>query len=758
MSENLGDAVLNLRTNDRELDRGIDRARGKAEAVAADFDRIGGRMQNLGKNMSLALTLPIGAFGVSAVQAASDAAELQSAFDQTFGAMSGSMNAWAEETGDAMGRSTQELQKAANMFGIFFNQAAPTREAAAGLSREFSILAQDLSSFYNVDPSEAMAKLRSGLAGETEPLRDFGVFLTEATVKAKGLELGLSGVGDELTEQEKIMVRAQLIMEQTANAQGDVARTSESTSNQVRAAKAAWEELQVTLGTKLLPVITPIISRTAELLTWFGQLPAPIQTGAVALLGFAAAAGPVVFVLGSLFRGIGLLIPLLMSAGPVFAALASGMGAIVPIIASLGRALLVLAVNPVFLTIAALVGGVYLAWKNWDKIKDIVGGVGSTLSSWWSGTVKPVLDAVGAGIGIMFNVFSSVFGTQMKAVVAGLSALLRGDFKGAWEAAKTFVTAPLQAISGLLAQFVPGATQWFRQLYSGVKTWLQDRLGDVLDWVNRKIQAVGDKFKWLWDVTVGNSYVPDLVDGVSDEFGRLDSVMVKPAIDAANRVAAAFADIDGPQIDWRLADRDMPAPAAWAPTVNGDDADMPIDVQADWREGFRSSFRDGIKAALDGNLGGFFSRWLSSVAERGLDSAIKSLTDLIFGGSTGSPDASGGGIFSILTSLFAGGFWTGGNIPTGSFGIVGERGPEPVIATPRGALVRPNSSLSSDAFRPAGANVSMPITIDATGADAAGLARVEASIDRLRAEMPATIVRTVQDAGDRRIIRAGGWR
>lgn len=61
-----------------------------------------------------------------------------------------------------------------------------------------------------------------------------------------------------------------------------------------------------------------------------------------------------------------------------------------------------------------------------------------------------------------------------------------------------------------------------------------------------------------------------------------------------------------------------------------------------------------------------------------------------FGGMGGG----GGGLGSVLGSLFSGFFADGGLIPNGSFGIVGEAGPEPVIGTPQGARVLPNSSLA----------------------------------------------------------------
>lgn len=118
----------------------------------------------------------------------------------------------------------------------------------------------------------------------------------------------------------------------------------------------------------------------------------------------------------------------------------------------------------------------------------------------------------------------------------------------------------------------------------------------------------------------------------------------------------------------------------------------------------------------------------------------------------------GGSALGSVVKSFAGGFATGGLIPSGQFGIVGERGPEPIISTPRGALVRPNSTLSSSQFRPAGTSISMPISIDATGADPAAIGRVQSQLDRLEQSLPGRIVSTVQDAGERRMITTRGWR
>ena len=434
-----------------EFEDGANRAERSANRLQKDLAKTASNLQKTGQTLSLALTAPLIAFGASAFKAASDAAELQSAFNQTFGELAGAMNQWAEQTGDAMGRSTQSMQELANTFGIFFNQAAPTREEAAKMSQTFSVLAQDLASFYNVTESEALAKLRSGLSGESEPLRDFGVFLSEAAVQSKALELGLAGINNPLTEQEKIMARYAIILEQTKNAQGDVGRTSGGTANQIRAAQAAFQELEVTVGTKLLPVLTPLIEKLASALEWFSQLPEPVQNFTLGAVAVGAALGPVLIGLGSIVKVAGGAISAFRALKAAFD-ITGLLKNLIPMIVQLGRVMLALvASNPLLAALAVAIGLAFAAWQNWDKI-------------------EPIL----------------------------------------------------------------------RRLYEGVKKWLVDNLGPIFEWVGKKIQQVTGFFYNMYDAVVGNSYVPDMVEGIAAEFAKLQTLMVDPAEQAATATKDAF--------------------------------------------------------------------------------------------------------------------------------------------------------------------------------------------------------------------------
>lgn len=174
------------------------------------------------------------------------------------------------------------------------------------------------------------------------------------------------------------------------------------------------------------------------------------------------------------------------------------------------------------------------------------------------------------------------------------------------------------------------------------------------------------------------------------------------------------------------------------------------------------TLNDGLTKAIMGaeSLGEVFSRVADQIIADLLRIAIqqaiiKPLAGALFGGEGG-----GGGLFGSLFGSFVGGRATGGPIPTGKWAIVGEEGPELAYAGPGGLGIFSNSDsrkmLSGGAG--GGTTVSIPISIDATGADAAALERVRAEIARLQAELPATIVTTVQEADDRRILNLKGGR
>jgi phage-related protein len=130
-------------------------------------------------------------------------------------------------------------------------------------------LGADLASFNNTSPEDALDALRSGLSGETEPLKRFGVNLNEAILKQEALRQGIyDGVG-VLTPAQKAQAAYGVIMTQTAKAQGDFARTSDGAANKQKIVAAQWDDITTKIGTLFLPVVDRALTAVSNLLTLF---------------------------------------------------------------------------------------------------------------------------------------------------------------------------------------------------------------------------------------------------------------------------------------------------------------------------------------------------------------------------------------------------------------------------------------------------------------------------------------------------------
>lgn len=189
------------------------------------------------------------------VKAASNLNETVSKTRTIFGASSREIEQWADTAAESFGQSKrQALDTAAGFAGLFDTVGISLAESSE-MAKKLTVLGSDLASFFNTDVQTAIDSLRSGLSGESEPLRKFNVFLSETAVKAKLAEMGIKGVGGKFTEAQKATARYQLILEQTTTAQGDFGRTSDGLANKQRIATSRMEEASAELGQKLLPAM-----------------------------------------------------------------------------------------------------------------------------------------------------------------------------------------------------------------------------------------------------------------------------------------------------------------------------------------------------------------------------------------------------------------------------------------------------------------------------------------------------------------------
>lgn len=205
-------------------------------------------------------------FFKDAVVGASDLNETVSRSKVVFGDSFGPVEAQAKGMARAFGLSRQAQLDVASGFGQMAQGAGFSEEASASLANQLTKMAADLSSSVNIPFEEAGAKIRSALAGEAEPLRQFGANVTETNVKAYALASGMKLVGGALSDQNKITARAALIMQQLGYAQNDLERTSDSAANQFRKAGGGITEFGVRIGELLLPAVKLATEAFNELL------------------------------------------------------------------------------------------------------------------------------------------------------------------------------------------------------------------------------------------------------------------------------------------------------------------------------------------------------------------------------------------------------------------------------------------------------------------------------------------------------------
>ncbi len=221
-----------------------------------------------------------------ATAAASDQAEAQSKVNVVFGQQSRVITQWASTAARAMGMSKTAALDAAGSLGNLFDGLGLAEDATVSMSKNIVQLAADLGSFNNVSTDEALTALKAGLLGEAEPMRRFGVALNETAVQSQAAKMGLVEmikVGGKLkpyiSDAAKIQARYALILEGTANAQGDFARTADGMANSQKTLDAALEDLSAEVGKFL-------VGPAKDLVHFFTMLVAGSRTSGGAIQEF----------------------------------------------------------------------------------------------------------------------------------------------------------------------------------------------------------------------------------------------------------------------------------------------------------------------------------------------------------------------------------------------------------------------------------------------------------------------------------------
>lgn len=223
-------------------------------------------------------------FGKQAINLASDLAEVQNVVENSFGTkgtanieefVQGSIEKFgmselaAKKTasrfqamGNAMGITAGQVEKATAGIADRMNKDLydTSGKAMGAMAMNLTSLAADMASFYNVEQDTAAQALNSIYTGNTRPLRQFGLDLTQATLSEWAMKRGLDANIQSMSQAEKTLLRYQYVMYNTATVQGDFARTSETWANSVRVLKQNFDVFGKTVGNVLVNVFKPLVN------------------------------------------------------------------------------------------------------------------------------------------------------------------------------------------------------------------------------------------------------------------------------------------------------------------------------------------------------------------------------------------------------------------------------------------------------------------------------------------------------------------
>lgn len=238
-------------------------------------------------------------FGKDILMAASDMNESLGKMNVVFGQNAAEVEKWANTSATAMGLSKQGAVEAAGTYGNLFQAFGMGQGEATKMSTSLVQLAADMASFNNTSVDDALLALRSGLSGEAEPLKRYGVALNDVRLKQEAMSMGLiKSTSEALTPAIKAQASYALVMHDTKLAQGDFARTADGTANTMRILAAQMQNAKAALGAGLLPifqavllVLKPIIAALAAFGNFLAKHADDVKVFTIAIAGFAAAWG-----------------------------------------------------------------------------------------------------------------------------------------------------------------------------------------------------------------------------------------------------------------------------------------------------------------------------------------------------------------------------------------------------------------------------------------------------------------------------------
>ena len=246
------------------------------------------------------------------IKEAGDLEQSVGAVDAVFKGSSAQMHSWADSASTAVGISKNEYNQFASVLGSMMKNAGTPMSELGGKTNDLIKLGADLASMYGGTTADAIEAISAALRGEMDPIERYGISLNDAALTQEGLRLGIQKTGGAFDSQQKQLIVQSLLFKQSADAQGNFMRESDTFQHKTQVLKAQWADLSAVMGEAFLPVASAIVGFMANnLLPAFGSLAGGVKAfveawkafdGDVTSSGFAGWMEQLAFALRTLYE------------------------------------------------------------------------------------------------------------------------------------------------------------------------------------------------------------------------------------------------------------------------------------------------------------------------------------------------------------------------------------------------------------------------------------------------------------------------
>lgn len=230
------------------------------------------------------------AFAVDAMKSASELEQATGAVNAVFKDQADDVMKMAEGAAKAVGLSAAEYANSSAIMASQLGNMGVAQDEVAGQTDELIRLAADLASMYGGTTAEAIDAVSSLLRGERDPIEKYAVSIKQADINARLAAEGLTGLEGEAAKQAETQATLALLFEQSADAQGNFARETESQAGAAQIAAAEWENAKAALGEQFLPVAVQAAEWLSNIAGIVGEHPQAFMAAGAAIGSFAAAA------------------------------------------------------------------------------------------------------------------------------------------------------------------------------------------------------------------------------------------------------------------------------------------------------------------------------------------------------------------------------------------------------------------------------------------------------------------------------------